>query len=473
MPKIIPAWNASNVQAKLWSRMSDGSVQCHLSPRNCNIQEGRVGFCRVRQNINGRLISLNYGRATQLTQELIETEAVFHHSPGARILSLGNIGCMMACDYCHNWSTSQAPHVNAKTVKEYTPEQVVDIAEELGIKVLSWTYNDPVVWHEFVLDTASIAKKRGIKNLYKSAFFISMEAADELCDVIDIFSVSIKTMDAQWYKKISKGWMEPVLDATIHVFNKKKHVEISNLMVTDANDSESDARAMAQWVLDELSDQVPLHFVRFHPDYRYTHVGRTPLDRLARARQVALNMGVKHCYLGNVYDDLASSTYCLECQATLIKRYGLTTWFETLGADGCCKSCGTRAPIKEIELSSFSTEARVELECSKFEASEVFHWDNDINACHVEANSIGDSAPAVYYSRLFEDGTELGPFDQALPESGGRFILTKSDPREIGVNLHFDKTVAVKIYPVLDRAHYPTDTLSSHSLAKEKVLDIK
>jgi pyruvate formate lyase activating enzyme len=236
------------------------------------MNDGQKGFCGVRKNIEGTLNSLIYGKTVQLTQETIETEAVFHYAPGAPILSLGNIGCMLACDFCQNWKTAQVKYLDENEIHYHTPEQVVDIALQRGIQILSWTYNDPVVWFEFVMDTARLARQKGLKNLFKSSFFISIEAAAELCNVIDVFSISIKSMDEEFYRRLTKGWLPPVLEATKLVFANGKHVEISNLLITDLNDSEDDVKRMASWVLDNLSDKVPLHFVRFHPDYKYTQV---------------------------------------------------------------------------------------------------------------------------------------------------------------------------------------------------------
>ena len=154
---IKNAWQETSHPARLEEILDNGVVRCHLSPRNCTMREGQHGFCGVRANRGGRLVSLNYGKSVHATEETIETEAVNHYAPGERILSMGNIGCMMNCSYCHNWKTSQAKYVSDKDVFYYTPEQVVDIATRHGIRCLSWTYNDPVVWHEFVRDTARLA----------------------------------------------------------------------------------------------------------------------------------------------------------------------------------------------------------------------------------------------------------------------------------------------------------------------------
>lgn len=460
MSKVaLPSWDASNHPARLWSKLPDGRIQCHLSPRNCIMREGQAGFCRVRQNVGGELVTLNYGRATQLTQESIETEAVFHFAPGARILSLGNIGCMMACDYCHNWKTSQAKFVDNKDVKHYTPEQVVDWAEQQGIRILSWTYNDPVVWHEFVLDTAALARKRGMRNLFKSAFFISVAGASELCDVIDIFSISIKSMDPAFYRRLTKGWIEPVLEAAKFVYARGKHVEISNLMVTDANDSEEDSRAVAKWVRSELSERTPLHYVRFHPDYKYTHVGRTPIDRLERARAAAFEEGIKYCYLGNVYGHDAANTRCSSCGNLLVERYGLNTWIRGLDQSGKCAKCGTSADFVALDLSENPLEERREADIAGIELApgEFIAWANDVNSCHVEVNGNGaNEATDVYFLRVAESGEERGPYKRSVSAGGGRFILSRSQPDEAGVRLLQQNGLDLRLYRVFDRAHYPT-----------------
>ena len=474
MTQYTPNWRASHHPARLWSPRPDGKVQCHLSPRNCIIGEGQAGFCRVRQNVGGELISLNYGRAIQVTEESIETEAVFHYAPGASILSLGNVGCMMNCDYCHNWKTSQARYLDAKDVHEYTPEEVVRIATERSIPVLSWTYNDPVVWHEFVLDTGRLAREHGLKNLFKSAFFISLEGAEELCEVIDIFSVSIKTMDEAWYRRITKGWLPPVLEATKYVFGQGKHVEISNLMVTDANDSEEDARRVADWVLTNLSDEVPIHFVRFHPDYKYTHVDRTPIERLTRARAAVLTMGVKYCYVGNVYGHEGANTYCPSCGHLLIERYGLNTWVRDLTAGGRCGRCDARQPF----ALPFPLSAGAEREADRFEGliprdleERRLDWRGDVQACHVEITNRDPAPSTVYYWRLGpgrDGGT--GPF--GTPIGGGashRFIVSKAAPDELGIRLQYPSSVQLRLYEVFDRAHFPTLEVEDARNASDRV----
>ncbi len=197
-------WKNDYRIANLEEKLEDGSVRCHLSPRKCRIKEGEVGFCGVRGNQNGRLVTYTFGKGVHITEEAIETEAIFHYAPGSRILSLGNIGCNLNCHYCQNWKTSQYKFVENKDVHEMTPQGIVDTALRHNIGTLSWTYNDPVVWHEFVIETAKLARKAGLSNLYKSACFITKEALDELLPHIDIFSLSLKSMDDTYYQESLK-----------------------------------------------------------------------------------------------------------------------------------------------------------------------------------------------------------------------------------------------------------------------------
>ncbi len=454
-PPTQKKWQEFGYPARLEERLDNDVVRCHLSPRNCKIRPGQHGFCMVRANRGGRLVSLNYGRSVHATEETIETEAVFHYEPGARILSMGNIGCMLNCDYCHNWKTSQARFVEDHDVYYYTPEEVVDIAVRHGIKVISWTYNDPVVWHEFVVETAKLAQAKGIINLYKSAFFISSEAIEELIPVIDIFSISIKSLDPAYYRKITKGWMEPVLDGTVQVYEAGKHVEVSTLMVTDLSDDEKTARTMAEFVLGRLGPEVPTHFVRFHPDYKMTDTIRTPIDRIERARQIALDMGVHHVYMGNVYDTEATNTTCRQCGLLQVTRYGLNASILGIGADGNCTNCGTFANFRRIPDVPQMTElaelpAGVSLETASFE------WYGDIRALHVQVRNDADTVQRVYHRRNRSSGTAPWRVVELAPQESYRFIAAKSTPDELGVTVAVPPTCTSSLHQVFDRAHFPT-----------------
>jgi pyruvate formate lyase activating enzyme len=375
---------------------------------------------------------------------------------------MGNIGCMLNCDYCHNWKTSQARYVEDKDVHYYTPEQVVDIAVRHGIKVLSWTYNDPVVWHEFVVETATLAKQAGLVNLFKSAFFISGEAIDELLPVIDIFSVSIKSMDPSYYRKITKGWLEPVLEGTEKVFQAGKHVEVSTLMVTDLSDDELTARRLAEFVGERLSPSVPTHFVRFHPDYKMTDSVRTPIPRLERAREIALEMGLHHVYLGNVYDTESTKTWCRHCGALQVTRYGLNASLVGIDGSGACTSCGADANFKLIPDAQSAPSVDQLPNTANFDVAS-FAWHGDVRALHVQVRNDSDF-PSEVFSRRYGGTSGMWTRIELQPHESYRVIAAKSKPDELGVEIAVPPECTSSLHEVFDRAHFPTTSLAEGTL---------
>lgn len=452
-------WRNSYSQARLEEILPDGKVRCHLSPRQCTMSEGQDGFCKVRGVRNGRLVTMNYAKSVHPAQETIETEAVNHYAPGAPILSCGNIGCMMSCSYCHNWRTSQAKFVQDNDVFHLTSEYAVDTALRRGLPVISYTYNDPVVWHEWVIDTARLAKKAGLINLYKSAFYISSEAVDELIPEIDIFSISLKSIDPAYYKKFTGGRLEPVLEGIKQVYASGTHLELSTLMITDISDNDDTARQVSEWVLENLDETVPVHFVRFHPDFRMTDTSRTPVDRLERARQVALDMGLQHVYLGNVYDTDATNSHCRECNATLVRRYGLEAEIVDLDADGRCAKCGTDAHVKHAHLAK-AIEKSVTSE--PIGTPRRFDWHGDIRSLHVQALNTERKDHPIHVRRLFRGG-RTGDWEETPVFAGQswRFIIAKGAEDELGVELATSPALKTNLHEVFDRAHFPTIDLDS------------
>lgn len=452
-------WREQYQQARLEERLDGSTVRCHLSPRNCVIKEGKQGFCGVRGNRGGRLVTFNYGKGVHITEETIETEAVNHYSPGERILSLGNVGCMLNCSYCHNWKTSQARYISDKDVYLYTPEQVVDTAIRQGIRVLSWTYNDPVVWHEFVRDTAKLGREAGLINLYKSAFFITEEAVAELIPYIDIFSISIKSIDDDYYRKLTTGWVQPVLDATKQVYRAGKHVEVSTLMVTGVSDNEETARKVASWVLKDLGPEVPMHFVRFHPDYKMRDTIRTPIPNLYRARQVAMEMGVEHVYLGNVFEAAGTSTFCRGCGKTLVTRFGLNAQMLGLDDRGCCTDCGRDNHFKLLPSPRPQVPTVDDFPVDGMTVR-TFDWHGDIASLHVQARNNGSEPDFIYHRRRTASGLPQ-PWKKITlaPGESWRFIMSKAGSDEIGPEVALRSTMESNLHEVFDRAHFPTVAL--------------
>ncbi|WP_352301905.1 AmmeMemoRadiSam system radical SAM enzyme [Kineosporia sp. NBRC 101731] len=463
---ILAQWQENPRPAKLSEELENGIVRCHLSPRNCKIRPGKYGFCMVRANQNGKLVTLNYGRSVHATEETIETEAVFHYAPGEPILSMGNIGCMLNCDYCHNWKTSQARFVADGDVWNYTPEQVVEIAKSHGIRVISWTYNDPVVWHEFVTETAALARQEGMINLFKSAFFISPEAIEELLPVIDIFSISVKSMDPKYYRRLTKGWIEPVLEGTKQVYAAGKHVEVSTLMVTDLSDNDDTARAISTFVGEQLDATVPVHFVRFHPDYKMTDSRRTPIDRLESARATALDMGIRNVYLGNVYDNDATNTTCWNCGILQVTRYGLNARLVGVNSTAECTSCGAPTGMKLLPPAPRPT--TVDSLPDQYQVAD-FTWHGDIRSLHIQLLNEGTESQVVYQRRFGDPaaGTAWTPLPLAPGESY-RFAAAKATPDEHGVQVAISpEGVKCSLHEVFDRAHFPTVEVATGALNED------
>lgn len=453
----LSGWQASPVIAEHWHPAdSAGRVECDLCPRHCRPRDGQHGFCRVRGNVDGRLHTLNYGKSVAPTEEVIETEAVYHYSPGHRILSLGNIGCMMACDFCQNWQTSQVRHLDSDVVKSYTPNEVVEICEDHDLGMISWTYNDPVVWHEFVLDTSRLARKKGLRTLYKSALYIEEAPARELIDCIDVFSISLKSMSEDFYRKITKGELGPVLERIKMIHRSGRHLEISQLVIPERNDGLGDIHQTVQWVLDNLGDQVPLHFVGFHPAYRYTDVERTSVECLLQARDEALRAGIKHCYLGNVYQEGVSDTHCSQCGHTLVTRYGLTASVVGIAPGGTCSRCGQSTPIR-FPFGAQPAAAGRPQQAAATSHSANFRWTGDVNSVHLTlARQPGDGPIEPLTVMVQHVGT---PRVQHFRIGDGleRVIVSKGDDRDREILITWDGDREVRVFPVLDRAHFPIE----------------
>lgn len=460
-PRERQTWLDTWHPALLGEELPNDTVRCHLSPRNCVMRPGQRGFCGVRGNVDGKLVSFNYGKSVHATEERIETEAVAHFAPGEPILSMGNIGCMMNCDYCHNWKTSQARFVEDHDVFRYTPEDVVNIAKRHGIRVLSWTYNDPVVWLEFVVETARLAQKAGMINLYKSAFYITEEAIDLLLPVMDIFSISLKSMDPVYYKRLTHGTLEPVLAGIEQVHRSGRHLELSTLMVTGQSDDEQTARKVSEYVLTKLDANVPLHFVRFHPDYKMTDTVRTPIDRLHVARQAALDMGMKYTFLGNVFDAERNNSVCA-CGNMLVSRYGLRSTVVGLNTDATCTRCGALSPIRlPFSTPAAARQRATELPEGSWEVAR-FDWSGDINNLHVQLKNEGSEPVRVALRERTGDASWW--FLPLQPGESYRTMMSRSELDSAGADVAIPPGVRSSLHQVFDRAHFPTVDVAAGSL---------
>jgi len=447
-----PDWATTDYPASHWHILPQRNrVMCDLCPRHCTLSSGQAGYCGVRRNVDDILYSENYGKSVAVAEEVIETEAIYHYQPGSRILSLGNIGCMMSCKFCQNWQTSQVRHLDPAVVNTYQPEEIIEIARDKNIEVISWTYNDPVVWHEFVMDTSRLANQAGIKTLYKSALYIEREPLFELIDVIDIFSISLKSMDPEFYRRIAHARIEPVLERISELHASNRHLEISQLVVTGLNDNADEIRKTVSWHLDNLDADVPLHFVGFHPAFQYLDVQRTPFDILVEARRIAMDMGVKNVYLGNVNQPGVSDSSCHHCQQLLVSRNGLATRITGLAEGGSCKHCGSASGIVVSSTRREGNTEKPETTGGQYQNEQRFAWPDEISSAHIELQ--GRSASVLQI--VVEHHATKQNHAFKLGKNLGRALITKMTRGEQFVTIKWNGGQRLNILPVLDRAHFP------------------
>ena len=324
-------------EAMWYESLAGGLVHCQLCPNSCRIPDGQIGLCRVRQNIGGRLYSLSYGRIAAQHVDPVEKKPFFHVLPGSRAFSLATPGCNLRCLFCQNWEISQAFPWEVST-RSATPEEVVEAALASGCASIAFTYSEPTIFYEYMLDIARLAKARGLKTVVVSAGYIQPGPLKELLPFIDAYKIDFKAFDPEFYTRLTGGSRDPVLDAMKTIHASGVWLEIVNLLVTDQNDGEDQVRALARWVKDNLGPDVPLHFSRFFPQHRLQNLPPTPPDTLQRAKQIAEAEGIRYVYLGNVSEQETSNTYCPACRTLLIRRSGYAMLENNL-RQGRCPKC--------------------------------------------------------------------------------------------------------------------------------------
>jgi len=326
-------------QAQWWQHQNDGRILCILCPRRCKIGEGQTGFCYIRKNISGELYSLGYGRPTALAIDPIEKKPLSHFLPGTEILSFGTAGCNLGCKFCQNWSISKAK-MDERDAAEATPEEIVQTAKKRGIPSIAFTYNDPIIFGEYVIDTSRLARAQNIHNVMVTNGYIESKARTDVFKYIDAANVDLKAFSEQFYRELTFAHLQPVLDTLVWLKQKTEiWLELTTLLIPGKNDSPEELQNMCSWILGNLGDSVPLHFTAFHPSFRMNDHAPTPAQTLTRAREIALTAGIKFCYVGNVHDPEAQSTFCPKCHATLIKRDWHSVFSNNL-KDGKCMRCG-------------------------------------------------------------------------------------------------------------------------------------
>lgn len=326
---------------RYWNKTDDGRLQCHLCPRFCTLSEGQRGFCFVRQNINGQIVLTTYGHSSGFCLDPVEKKPLNHFLPGTATLSFGTAGCNLGCKFCQNWDISKSKEFDRLTTQA-SPRDIAQEAHRLNVKSIAFTYNDPVIFAEYAIDTAVECHKLGIKTIAVTAGYITPEARGEFYEHMDAANVDLKGFSEDFYHKITSGHLQPVLDTLVYL-KKETRVwfEITNLIVPGLNDKKAEIEDMCQWIADNLGHDVPLHFTAFHPDYKMLDYPPTPPQMLQKARDIARSKGLHYVYTGNVHDIMNSSTYCPSCKKLLIQR----DWF-VLGEynlkGNTCGFCGFR-----------------------------------------------------------------------------------------------------------------------------------
>ena len=320
-----------------WEKREDGKIQCLLCPVGCVIADGKLGVCMGRKNEGGTLYATNYGRLVSVAIDPIEKKPLYHFHPGRQILSTGPNGCNLSCQNCQNWNISQ----KESPTQFATPEDLVQLAIRERSFGISYTYTEPLIWYEYVLDTAKIAKEKGLANVLVTNGYVHEQPLKELLPHIDAMNIDLKSMDDDFYRKICKAKLPYVLKAIELSHRAGVHVEITNLVIPTLNDSEEQIRRLVDFVAG-ISDRTPLHFSRYFPSYEM-NLPPTPLETLQKAFLLAKRK-LKYVYVGNAQIPNTSNTYCPVCNNLLIKRDGYYT--SVAGIEGKkCEKCGTAADV--------------------------------------------------------------------------------------------------------------------------------
>lgn len=329
------------VSTEYYTELDDGRIRCDVCPRECILNDGQRGLCFVRQRQGDRIVLTTYGKSSGFCIDPIEKKPLNHFLPGTPVLSFGTAGCNLMCKFCQNHDISKSREIDTLADRA-SPETLAKAAEDLGCRSIAFTYNDPVIFLEYAIDVARACRKRGINAVAVSAGYAKEEARRDFYSEMDAVNVDLKAFTDEFYRQLAVGELQPVLDTLEFLENETDAwYEITNLVIPEQNDADDELERMCQWVVEHLGADVPMHFSAFHPDYKMTDTPRTPPETLRRARQIALDAGVRYAYVGNIHDREADSSYCHECGGLLIER----DWYELgdyrLDGEGRCVDCGT------------------------------------------------------------------------------------------------------------------------------------
>ena len=327
-----------------WHMLENGRLQCDLCPRDCRLHEGQRGACFVRQRSGDAMVLTTYGRSSGFCIDPIEKKPLNHFYPGSSVLSFGTAGCNLACKFCQNWDISKSREMDT-LMDAASPEAIAQAAQRAGSRSVAFTYNDPVIFAEYAMDTADACRALGIETVAVTAGYIGVDARREFYAKMDAANVDLKGFTDEFYVKLCGAHLQPVLDTLVYLKHETDvWFEITTLLIPGKNDSPAEIEAMSKWIMRELGPDVPLHFTAFHPDFKMMDLPRTPAATLTCARDIALREGIHYVYTGNVHDRAGGATHCPGCAKPVIAR----DWHEILSyrltPEGCCEGCGAQLP---------------------------------------------------------------------------------------------------------------------------------
>jgi pyruvate formate lyase activating enzyme len=330
--------------ARWWHALPDGRLQCDLCPRDCKLHEGQRGLCFVRKREGDAMVLTTYGRSSGFCIDPIEKKPLNHFHPGSSVFSFGTAGCNLACKFCQNWDISKSREMD-RLMDQASPERIAEVAAEAGCRSVAFTYNDPVIFAEYAMDTADACHALGVMTVAVTAGYMHAAPRREFYARMDAANVDLKAFSDEFYFRQTGAHLAPVLDTLQSIVHESTcWLEITTLLIPGHNDSDAELQAMTRWIADHLGRDVPLHFTAFHPDYKMDDVPATPLATLQRAVAIARGNGLRHVYTGNVHDRAGGTTHCPGCGAAVIERDWHRILHYRLDDAGRCLGCGNAIP---------------------------------------------------------------------------------------------------------------------------------